>query len=229
MNRGLTPARWIGLLLLVQMGIGPLVNFGLLGPALSAPPGFLQNAAAHARDIHVATLLLLVGSACSVTVSLVFLSIAPISARAFAWAFVVIAVVGLATAVLEGAAIRAMLALSQAFHDAGATDTRVIEPLRITLRALRSAAHYTQILLGGMGYVALFLGLLRARLVPRMLAGAGAVASALLVAAALGPLLGGRIVMSLLTPMGLCLLALAGWLIVRGVTSPGFASREVQG
>ena len=229
MNRYLTPARWIGLLLLLQMGIGPLVNFGLLAPALSAPPGFLHNAAAHARDIHVATLLALVGSACSITVALVFLSIAPATARAVAWALVVIAVVGFATAVLEGAAIRAMLALSQAFHEAGASDARAFEPMRVTLRALRSAAHYTQILLGGFGYLALFLGLLRARLVPRVLAGAGAVASALVVAAALGPLMGGRIVMTMLTPIGLCLLALAGWLIVRGVTSPGVASREVHG
>lgn len=229
MNRYLTPARWIGLLLLLQMGIGPLVNFGLLGPALSAPPGFLQHAAAHARDIHVATLLALVGSACFIAVALVFLSIAPATARAFAWAFVVIAVLGFATAVLEGAAIRAMLALSQAFHEAGAPDARAFEPVRVTLRALRSAAHYTQILLGGLGYLALFLGLLRARLVPRVLAGAGAVASALVVTAALGPLSGGHIVMSLLTPIGVCLLALAGWLIVRGVTSPSLASREVHG
>jgi hypothetical protein len=226
MNRYLTPARWIGLLLLLQMGIGPLVNFGLLGPALSAPPGFLQNAASHARDVHVATLLALVGSACFVTMALLFLSIAPATARAFAWAFVVIAVLGFATAVLEGTSIRAMLALSQAFHEAGATDARAFEPLRVTVRALRNAAHYTQIMLGGAGYLALFLGLLRARLVPRLLAGAGAVAAALVIAAALGPLLGGRIVMCLLTPIGLCLVALAGWLLARGASNPGVESRE---
>lgn len=50
----MTSTRTIGLLLLLQMVLGPVINFGLLPPAISAPPGFLHNAAgevATAREM----------------------------------------------------------------------------------------------------------------------------------------------------------------------------------
>ena len=220
MNRHLTPARGIGALLVLQMIIGPIVNFGLLGPALSAPPGFLANAALHARGVQVATLLALVGSGCSVAVGMVLLWVATPPARALAWVVLVLAVLGFSASLLEGGVIRAMLALSQAFHDAGAPDPVAFEPMRVSLRAFRAAAHYAQLLLAGCGFVALYLGLLRMRWVPRVLAGAGVIAAVLCVVAALGPLLGGRIVMALLTPLGLCQLVLVAWLFVRGFATP---------
>ena len=58
--------RTIGVLYLLQMAVAPLVNFGLLTPALAAPPGFLANAAANARSVrnsaHYMNLLLSGGS-----------------------------------------------------------------------------------------------------------------------------------------------------------------------
>ena len=114
MNRHVTPARWIGALFLLQVIIGPVVNFGLLGPALSAPPGFLQNAAPHARDVQVATLLILLGTASSVGAGLLLLSVASASARMLAGTYLVLAVLAFAASMLEVTAIRAMLALSQA-------------------------------------------------------------------------------------------------------------------
>src|SRR5512145_2479507 len=102
MTRQLTPARWIAALFLLQGILGPIINFGLLGPALSAPPGFLQNAALHAHDVQVATLLALLGAACSIGVGLLLLlSISPTSqARAWAGIYLLLAVLAFAASVL---------------------------------------------------------------------------------------------------------------------------------
>ena len=142
MNRYLTPARWIGLLLLLQMGVGPLVNFGLLGPALSgARRASCRTRLARDATYDVATLLALgrLGLLRRGWRSYSCPSRRPTASSVRPVAFVVLAVhESLATAVLEGAAIRAMLALSQAFHEAGATGRAAFEPL--ASRCARCAA-----------------------------------------------------------------------------------------
>jgi hypothetical protein len=209
----LTPARWIALVFLLQGVLGPVINFGLLAPALSAPPGFLQNAALHADDVQVATLLALVGAACSIGVGLILLSIVPATARVLAGTFLVLGVLAFAASVLEGSAIRAMLALSRAFHESGAVDASAYEPLRATLQAFRRSAHYTVLMLSGGGFVALYFCMLRLNWIPRGLAVAGAVAAVVCIGGAVGPLLGGRTVFALFMPLGLCQLALVAWLL----------------
>ncbi|HXW10259.1 MAG TPA: DUF4386 family protein [Steroidobacteraceae bacterium] len=213
MTRHLTPARWIAAAFLLQGVIGPVVNFGLLAPALSAPPGFLQNAASHAWDVQVATLLALVGAACSVGVGLVLLSVARAeTARGLALIVLVLTVLAFAASVLEGTAIRGMLALSRAFHESGAADAGAYEPLRATLQAFRRNAHYIVLMLSCGAFIALYLCLLRLAWIPRLLAWAGVLSAVLSIGAALAPLLGGRIVFALLAPLGLCQLALIAWL-----------------
>ena len=227
MNRPFGPDRWIGVLLLVQGIVAPIANFRLLGPAIAAPPGFLQNAASHAIEVQLATLLLLVASACSVGIALAALSAWPREQRLPVFGFLALAIAGLATAVLETATLRAMLALSQEFVRLPGADPRSFEPMRITLRAVRNAVHYSQLLLAGVGLMLFYFGLWQSRLVPRALATAGVAAAALLAGAVLAPLLGGRMLMALLGPIGLCQLALMAWLLWRGF-SPAERSQEVR-
>jgi hypothetical protein len=215
-KHAMAPARTIGLLLVVQMVVGPVVNFALLGPAMSAAPGFLHTAASHAMDVRLATLLALVGSACSVGIAIAFLSVLPTRNRSLGLWILVLAVTGLCAAVVEGAALRGMLAMSEEFARAGGGDATAFAPAAAALRAGRHAAHYAQLLIAGVELVLLYAGLWRLRLVPQALAGAGVIAALLLVGAALGPLMGGHIVMWLLAPLGLCQVALAGWCLVRG-------------
>jgi len=62
--------RTIGVLYLLQMAVAPLVNFGLLAPALTAPPGFLANAAANTMQVNVAVLLSLVTGALALGIAI---------------------------------------------------------------------------------------------------------------------------------------------------------------
>jgi hypothetical protein len=220
MSRRFGPDRWIGVLLLVQGFAAPIANFRLLDPAISAPPGFLQNAAPHASDVQLAALLVLVASACSVGIALAALAAWPRERRLPVLGFLALTIVGLAAAVFETSALRTMLALSQEFVRVPGTDPQSFEPLRVTLRAARNSIHYTQLLLAGVGLGLFYFGLFRSHLVPRVLAGAGVAAAALLAVAALPPLFGGKITMALLSPIGLCQLVLMAWLLVRGFSLP---------
>jgi hypothetical protein len=226
MTRRFTPARWIAVVFLLQGILGPVINFGLLAPALSAPPGFLQNAALHAEELQIATLLALVGAACSIGVGLILLSIAPRTARVLAGTLLVLAVLAFAASMLESSAIRAMLALSRAFHEAGAADASAFEPLSATLQAFRRSAHYTVLMLSGAGFIALYLCMLRLGWIPRALAVAGVVAAVVCIGGAVGPLLGGRTVFALFMPLGLCQLALVAWLLLAR-SATGVRSQEI--
>lgn len=224
----MTAARTIGLLLLLQMVLGPVINFGLLPPAISAPPGFLQNAAQHAGEVRLATLLMLIASASSVGMAIAFASILPVARRELGLWFLVLSVVGLALSGLEVAALRAMLALSGEFVRSGvAANAEAFEPLIATLRSVRHTAHYTDLLLASCGLLAFYAALLRLRLVPPLLASAGVVAAAVVVGAVVVPLMGGYITMALLIPLGLCQFGLAGWLLARGFAVEVASAREV--
>ncbi len=198
------------------MVLGPVVNFALLGPAMSGAPGFLQSAASNAMEVRLATLLALVGSACSVGIAIAFLSVLPTHDRSLRLWILVLAVTGLCTAVVEGAALRSMLALSEEFVRAGSGDVAAFTPSAVALRGIRHAAHYAQLIVAGVELALLYAGLWRLRLVPRALAGAGFIAAWLLVGAALGPLMGGHVVMWLLAPLGICQVALAWFCLIRG-------------
>jgi hypothetical protein len=204
-------------LLLVQMIMAPLANFRLLASAVGAPPGFLVNAAPHAPQVYAAVLLLIAGGLCAVALALVVHAPLARHDRAAAQAFVVLAGVGLALACAEGAALRSMVALSEAYAGAGAGAASTFEPARVLVRTLRLGSHYAHLLTSGIALLLLYLALGRHRLVPRWLGALGVVAATLVVTGALVPLLGRPVVMWLFMPMGIAHLLLVGWLLAFGL------------
>jgi len=62
--------RMIGILLLVQGAAGYVVNFVLLAPVMTVPPGLLANAAGSALQVRVAVLLGLANGALSVGIAI---------------------------------------------------------------------------------------------------------------------------------------------------------------
>lgn len=208
--------RLIGALFLVQMVVGPLAQFGMLGPAITAPPGFLVNAAAHACQVNAGVLLTLVAAACPVGVAIAASPVLDSRSRAAGLWLLALAVVGFMTVVLEGVVHRSMLTLSQEFVRSGASALPQFEPARELIRGLRNALHYTGILVAGCWLLVMYGALMRWRLVPRALGAFGLLACVLLVAGALIPLSGQRPVMWLFLPAGLSQLALVPWLLARG-------------
>lgn len=208
--------RIIGLLSLVKTPIAPVVNFALLGPALAGPAGFLPTAAAHSAQVTAAVLLTLVMGAISLGVAITAWPVFRRYSEAMALWLLTITVIGVAGTLLEGFALQSMLGLSQEFVKAGAADAGRFQALGAWASSTRSSAHFTNFVISGAGSLVFYAALFRFALVPRVISAPGLVASVLLAAGGLVPLLGYPVQMLLFVPIGLVGLALMAWLLVKG-------------
>ncbi|HEU4516301.1 MAG TPA: DUF4386 domain-containing protein [Steroidobacteraceae bacterium] len=211
-------SRWLAVLLLAQMVIGPIANLRLLDPAFQGEGGFLVNAAPHATAIGVAALLSIALAVLLAGIAVVLWPVVrPLSERmALTLAVLGAAAIGLAGA--ENAALLSMLSLSQAYVDAGAPDGALYEGLRGIVRSQRNWAHLLQLLSAGGVILAMYAAFYRFRLVPRWLAGFGILAALSQMVAVTKPLFGGWVVFLMLAPLGVAQLLLTGWLLWK----PGF-------
>jgi hypothetical protein len=217
MNSATTVGRVMGILLLMQGVIGAIVNFVLLGPAITGPPGFLTNAAANSARLSAAGLLMIVAGAISVAIATTAWPIFKRHSERLALAYFGLGVAGVALAAVESATIMSMLTLSQEYVKSGETDARSFEIVGTVVRYARYWVHYPHLLIGSGTLFLLYTMLFRFALVPRILAGV-AMAAVLLQATGLAlPFFGNRVNFYLLAPMGVCHLIIAVWLVVKGL------------
>ncbi len=205
----------IGVLILVQMVGGFLVNFVLAAPLFGAP-GFLQNAAPHATQIRVSVLLGLATGALALGIAVTALPVFRRYSEAMAFWFIALAAVSLSAAALEQTSVMSMLSLSEAYGKASAADRDRFELLRVVVASARNWAHYIGLIIAGATLFVFYAVLYRFALVPRALAAFGLAAVTLQIAAVAMPLFGQSIVFLMLAPLGVSQLLLALWLIAKG-------------
>src|SRR5687768_5105329 len=112
--------RVIGLILLVQSLLAPVVYFRLLRPGTA--PGFLTHAADSALQIRMGVLLLFVLGGLTLAVAIAALPVFRAHSERMALAYVALSVVGLSTLAIESMAIRSILSLSQEYAKANAAN-----------------------------------------------------------------------------------------------------------
>jgi hypothetical protein len=207
--------RVIGVLILVQMVAGGLVNFALEAP-LFGTPGFLVAAAPHSRQIGLAALLGLATEAIWVAVAITAFPILWPRARAMALWLLALAAVVLAAAVVENVGVMSLVSFSEAYAKAPAAGREQLEAVRVIVSSARNWAHYMARIADAATTVVFYAALFRLALVPRVLAVFGLVSAALMLTSVGMPLVGHDVVFFLLAPLGLSQLALSLWLIARG-------------
>jgi hypothetical protein len=207
--------RIIGALIIIQMVVGGLVNFTLEAPVFGAP-GFLVNAAPHSQQLGLAALLGVATEALWVGIAIAAFPIFGQRSQTMALWFIALAVVIMAVAVVENAALMSMVSLSEAYTKASAAERELIQMVKIVVASARNWAHYMARILDGGAIFVFYLTLYRFALVPRALAGFGLAAVTLMVTAVAMPLFGHDVVFQMLAPLGLSQLILAVWLITKG-------------
>ncbi|HEY2679034.1 MAG TPA: DUF4386 family protein [Steroidobacteraceae bacterium] len=215
MDDGIRAGRIIGALIIMQMIFGVLLNFVLEAP-LFGVPGFLVNAAHYSRQMGIAALLGLITEAIWVGIAITAFPFFHRHGRTMTLWFAALAVVGLAVAVVENAAVMSMVSLSEAYAKASALDRSQLESIRVIVASARNWPHFLARMLDGCTIFALYAILYQSALVPRMLAGFGLFASVLQVCGVAMPLFGHDVVFPMLAPLGLIQLVLAAWLMARG-------------
>ena len=212
--------RVVGSLLLAQFIIAVLVNVALLGPVISQPPGWIVNAAAQPLTVSMAVLLALVADAIWLAIAVVAY---PLFARASlrtAVAFVALTSIALALSAVENSQLLTLRSLSQAYAEAGAADREPFETLRVLFGSARNWAHYTHLMITGISILAFFVALFRFFLVPRALALFGGAATVLQIVTVTMPIFGQPVLFPLLLPLGVAILSMGAWLLVKGFAAP---------
>ena len=208
----------VGTLLLTHMVGSALVNFGLEAP-LFGEPGFLVNATTHASWIGLSALVgIALGAVFAGIAITLFPVVRPYSQPMALWLLVVGAVV-MAIAVMEQASVMSMVTLSEAYAKAMPAARDQFSIVRIAVGAARNWPHFLARVLDGVAALLLFATLARFALVPRVLAAVGLLAAPMQIVGVAMPLFGRDVVFPLLAPMGLAQLALALWLIAKGVAA----------
>ena len=106
--------RMVAVLLLAQMLVSPIVNFALLLP-LFKPPGFLEQAAAHATTVSVAAMLGIGAGVLSAAIAIVAWPVLRRHSEAMAlWLFAV-GVAALVAHVIEQSHLLSMLSLAKTY------------------------------------------------------------------------------------------------------------------
>jgi hypothetical protein len=210
--------RVIGVLIITQMIFSVLVNFVLEAPLFDAP-GFLVNAAHYSRQIGFAAVLGLITEALWVGIAVTVFPFVCRHSRTMTLWFGALAVVVLAVAVVENAAVMSMVSLSEAYAKAGAANRGQFETIRVIAVSARNWPHFLGRVLDGCTIFAFYTVLYQSALIPRVLAAFGLIASVLQVCGVAMPLFGHDVVFPMLAPLGLIQLILAVWLLARGFRS----------
>jgi hypothetical protein len=212
--------RLIAILLLIQGTAGYVVNFVLLGPVMTSPTGFLANAAGRALQVRLAVLLSLANGALTLGIAIAAWPVLRRCSEAMALWFLALGVVGFSVLAQENISVLNMLSLSEEYAKASAPQ-ELFQTMALVVRSARTWAHYTNLLVAGAALLVFYGVLLRFLLVPRALSSFGLAAVVLEIAAVAMPLLGYRMVLLLIMPLGISHLLLAFWLMAKGFQDPG--------
>jgi hypothetical protein len=205
--------RVVGLVLLTQALIAPLIYIRLLPPLSSAD--YLATAAPNALQVSVALLLTLLMGALTIAVAITTWPVVRRRSERMALLYVALSAVGLATFASESVALRNMLALSLEVARSGATSD-VLQTLGRVARSTWLGAHFTNLTVTHTTALFFFAILFRFRLVPRPLAGFGVATTLVSTPAVIMPLLGVPFRFALIAPLGVSTLGLVLWLLARG-------------
>ncbi|HUR96247.1 MAG TPA: DUF4386 domain-containing protein [Gemmatimonadales bacterium] len=218
MNPTKSTGRAIGMLVLVQL-VGLTVPFILLRAGTS--PDFLRSAAPIAGQIKLAVFLLFANAVLTIGISLVAYPVIRRYSERMALGLLALSVIWLAVQAVDNAHILSMLSLSERFATGERSSAELLTTLAAALGATRRWLHYTELLVIDTWFLALYGILFRVVLVPRLLAGFGMVMAAVHTAAIPLPvLLGYESVPMLAISLAASHLALAGWLMVKGMREP---------
>lgn len=218
----------IGVMLLAHLVTGLILPYVLLRPLSVPPAGFLEAAAGMSSQVRLNVLVLFVGGAIPVGIAVAVWPLVRQRGYALRLWLLALAVVNLSLQVVENGHWLSMLSLSEAYAEAGAADAGRFQSLAIVVRSAWKWAHYSHIMVV-VGWLFVLYGLLfRTAMVPRALAAMGLVATILQVTGITLPVfLDYRMPYPALfgMPLGLVNLALASWLMAKGLREPGGIAR----
>ena len=209
--------RTVGVLLLLHLFGGLVLPYVLLGTA-TAPPDVVAGAAAgRAANMRAAVVLLVLSAGVVLSIAVIAWPVLRQSSERLALAFLSLAIANLPLQLFESGTVLTILSLSERAAASG-TDAATLQAAGVAAAFARRWAHFTHLLTVVSWLFVLYLTLWRTALVPRLLAALGMVTTLLQIGAVpTRAMLGLGPVMELAMPLAPVHLALALWLIGKGM------------
>jgi hypothetical protein len=220
MEKSLSVARVLGVLLILHLVIGLTAPFIILH-SVTGSRGFLTTAVDNAGQIRIAIFLLMIGSAMAIAVSAAAQPLLNRYSPNLAFWLLSLSIAAFTLQAVDCGRILSMLSLSQHYAASGSPNSESFQSLAVVVGTARKWAHYTYLLLAVSWIVLLFAVLFRFRLVPRALAAFGIIASLMQIGGVtVWSMLGHPPETRLAMPLAPAYIALALWLIFKGLREP---------
>ncbi len=207
--------RWIGVLLLTQMVLVPIVYFIALDEALAASK-FLTEAAGHGVLIGVGVSVLIFVGVLGVVIASLSWRFFRADGAVLARVYFALAVVSCAVQFIEPMAMLSMRSLSEAYVAASAVDRPLLELIAKAVAADRFWAHHLSLAFGGVEVLFFYACLARGAWLPRWLAGLAMIGALLQIFTVTRPVFGGTVIFPLLGVLAIAHFASIVTLLVRG-------------
>jgi hypothetical protein len=208
--------RLVGGLTFLQL-VGLIVPFVLILPIVTTPGAWLVSAADSSARIRTGVLLLLVNGAVTIGISIAAWPALRRTSEALAQWLVVLSALMLGVQIVDDVHVLSMLSLSQMRAAAGAGED-TLRAAALAIGTTRRWAHLSELVVVDAWILVFYLGLIRARALPRLLSTFGLLTvAAHVLAIPLPGLLGLRGVTEAGMPMALSHVATAGWLVAKGL------------
>ena len=203
--------------LLVWHLVGEILPFVLLAP-IAGGYAFLANGAPAGTQVTIAVFLLFLNSAVTIGISLaLFPAIAERSQR-MALVLLAAGVVWFVMQAVDNAHILSLLSLSRQFVEGGAANADVQRAVGFAAYSTRRWVHFSELFVIDCWMFLLYAAMYRFAFVPHYLAAFGLLTVVLhFIGMPLLAFLGYSIITAMGVPMALSQIALAGWLLARGL------------
>jgi hypothetical protein len=208
--------RVLGVLILLHLIGGLMLPYILIGTATSPAGAMIDQAAANAAALRTAVALFLAAAALVLAIALSAWPVVRPRGEPLAIVFLALAVANLPLQLVESASVMTILSLSDQLQTAGGD--AALRAAGAAAVVARRWAHFTHLLTVVLWMFVLYLILWRTRLVPRALAGLGMIATVMQIAGVPVQAFFGRgLITEMAMPLGPIHLALALWLMVKGI------------
>ncbi|AXT53314.1 DUF4386 domain-containing protein [Aquimarina sp. BL5] len=206
--------RVTGVLLIIEMAIGMLINISLLGPLIFTSD-FITKISENTNQVLISILLIIIIKTIGVGVAIMLFSVFKKLHRGFALWYLCLSVILFVIGILDNTIILSLVSFSEAYFKQGVNNTNNLEAIGSILKGTRGWVHMMDLLVSSISLSIFYYLMYMSKFVPRILSILCFFAAILIFINVLLAFFGTGS-MYLYMPMAISQLMFLVWLIIKG-------------